>query len=64
MVRMLSLFLATATICIAGWHSAGAQEAEKGEKPRIPGGIEAHVKKVDVEKETLTIVTETGADAH
>jgi hypothetical protein len=62
MTRTLARLFVTATIVIAGWHPAGAQEANKGEKPQIPGGIEAHVKRVDVEKETLTIVTPSGAE--
>ena len=39
-------------------------EAKKAEVEgvRIPGGIEGHAKKVDVEKETLTIVTTAGAE--
>jgi hypothetical protein len=60
MLRTLTLLLAGATISIVGLISAGAQESKKGEKPQIPGGIEGHVKKVDVEKETLTIVTDAG----
>jgi hypothetical protein len=62
MLRTLSHLCAGATIItIAGLISAGAQETKKGEKSQIPGGIEGHVKSVDVEKETLTIVTDAGA---
>jgi hypothetical protein len=50
------------TICVVGLFSAKAQEAKKAEKPHIPGGIEGHVKTVDAEKETLTIVTDAGAE--
>ncbi len=62
MLRTMSLLFAGATISILGFISAGAQETKQGEKPHIPGGIEGHVKKVDVEKETLTIVTDAGAE--
>jgi hypothetical protein len=62
MRRTLSLLLAGTTICAFGLFSAGAQEAKKAEKPKIPGGIEGHVKSVDVEKGTLTIVTTAGAE--
>jgi hypothetical protein len=62
MLRTLTLLFAVATISSLGWISAGAQEAKKNEKPQIPGGVEAHVKNVDLEKETLTIVTEAGAE--
>jgi hypothetical protein len=62
MRRTLSLLLAGTTICAFGLFSAGAQEAKKAEKPQIPGGIEGHVKSVDAEKETVTIVTTSGAE--
>ncbi len=62
MARKLARLAVAAAIVIAGWQSSGAQEATKGEKPRIPGGIEGHVKRVDPEKETLTIVTEAGTE--
>ena len=39
-----------ATISNLGWNSAGAQDAKKDEKPQIPGGIEAHIKKVDMRR--------------
>jgi hypothetical protein len=61
MLRTLSLLLAGTAISAFGLFSAGAQEAKKAEKPQIPGGIEGHVKSVDTEKETLTIVTTGGA---
>ena len=62
MRRTLSLLLTGTTICALGLFSAGAQEAKKAERPQIPGGIEGHVKRVDTEKETLTIVTTAGAE--
>jgi hypothetical protein len=62
MPRTLTMLFVVATISGLGWISAGAQEAKKNEKPQIPGGVEAHVKKVDPEKETLTIVTEAGVE--
>jgi hypothetical protein len=60
MRHALSLLLAGTTICAYGLFSAGAQEAKQAEKPQIPGGIEGHVRSVDTEKETLTIVTPAG----
>jgi hypothetical protein len=65
MRRAPSLLLTGITICVIGLLSAEAQEttkATKAEKPQIPGGIEGHVKRVDVEKATLTIVTTSGAE--
>jgi hypothetical protein len=50
-------------ICVLGPLSAGAQDVEKkSDLPRIPGGIEGHVKSVDVEKGTLTITTTSGTE--
>jgi hypothetical protein len=49
-------------ICAFGLFSAIAQEPKKSEKPEIPGGIEGHVKSVDHEKETLTIIASTGKE--
>jgi hypothetical protein len=61
MRRLQSLLLTGTMICVLGPLSAGAQEAEKKpEMPRIPGGIEGHLKSVDVEKGTLTITTASG----
>jgi hypothetical protein len=54
------LLLLGITICVLGLRPVGAQEATKAEKPQIPGGIEGHVKSVDVDKETITIVTTAG----
>jgi hypothetical protein len=62
MRRTLSLLLTGTTLCAVGLLSARAQEAKKTDKPEIPGGIEGHVKSVDTEKETLTIVTTAGAE--
>jgi hypothetical protein len=62
MFRTLTNLFVVTTISGLGWISAGAQESKKDEKPQIPGGIEAHVKRVDPEKETLTIVTAGGAE--
>jgi hypothetical protein len=61
MLRTLSLLLTGTTLCAIGMLSANAQEAKKDERPKIPGGIEAHVKSVDTEKETVTVVTDSGA---
>jgi hypothetical protein len=49
----LAIFIGT-----AGLFSAGAQETKKSDKPEIKGGIEGEVKKVDVDKETLTITVD------
>jgi hypothetical protein len=62
MRRAPSALLTGITICVVGLFSAKAQEAKKAEKPHIPGGIEGHVKQVDAEKETITIVTTAGAE--
>src|SRR5215472_16534473 len=62
MQRAPSLLLTGITVCVIGLLNADAQEAKKSEKPHIPGGIEGHVKKVDVEKETVTIVTTGGSE--
>jgi hypothetical protein len=62
MQRAPSLLLTGVTVCVIGLLNANAQEAKKSERPQIPGGIEGHVKKVDVEKETLTIVTTAGSE--
>ena len=50
MSRALNALVAGAMICVVGLLAAVAQEARKGEKPQIPGGIEGHVKSVNHEK--------------
>jgi predicted RNA-binding protein len=55
-----ALFLA-ALLGAAGVFSADAQEAKRFDKPDIKGGIEGKVKKVDLDKQTLTI-TANGRD--
>jgi hypothetical protein len=60
--QALGAFAAGAAICAVGLCSVSAQDTKKEEKPAIPGGIEGHVKSVDHEKETLTIVASTGKD--
>jgi len=63
MRRLQSLLLTGTLICALGPLTAEAQEVEKkSDLPRIPGGIEGHVKSVDVEKETLTITTTSGTE--
>lgn len=61
MMRSVSALLLAALIGTAGLFSADAQETKKPDKPEIKGGIEGNVKKVDVDKETLTI-TVNGKD--
>lgn len=62
MLRATSLLLIGTAICGFGLLSARAQDAKKAQKPPIPGGIEGHVKSVDLEKHTLTIVTTSNAE--
>jgi hypothetical protein len=63
MRRLQSLLLTGSMICLLGPLSGGAQDVEKRtEMPRIPGGIEGHLKRVDVEKGTLTITTMSGTE--
>lgn len=62
MLRATRLLLVGTMMGAFGLISATAQEAKKAEKPQIPGGIEGHVKAVDAEKETLTIVTTAGTE--
>jgi hypothetical protein len=62
MLRTPSVLLAGAVICATGLLAAGAQEPKKAERSEIPGGIEGHVKGVDREKQTLTIVVPSGAE--
>ena len=59
--------LAGSVLCVAGDRRRRGlrgprQEAGKAEKHQIPGGIAGHIKGVDAEKLTLTIVAESGAD--
>ena len=53
---------AGAAICAGGLFSASAQDTKTSEKTEIPGGIEGHVKSVDHEKETLSIIASTGKE--
>jgi len=62
MRRTLRPLLLGTTFCVIGLITAGAQEAKKTERPRIPGGIEGHLKSVDVAKETITLVPSTGTE--
>jgi hypothetical protein len=62
MLRTLSGLLAGATICAAGLMSSAAQEPKKSERAPIPGGIEGHVKSVDREHQTLTILGSNGGE--
>jgi hypothetical protein len=55
MARSVSALFLAALIGAAGLFSAEAQEPKKSDKPEIKGGIEGEVKKVDVDKETLTM---------
>ena len=58
MMRALGALMLSAAIGAAGLLPAEAQETKKAEKPQIKGGIEGKVKKVDVDKETLTITVD------
>jgi hypothetical protein len=62
MLRSITILITGSTLCTIGLLSASAQEPKKGEKAEIPGGIEGHVKSVDVEKQTLSIKTSTGTE--
>jgi hypothetical protein len=55
MMRAVRALLLSAALGAVGLLSAEAQETKKSDKPEIKGGIEGTVKKVDVDKETLTI---------
>jgi hypothetical protein len=55
MMRGVSALFLAALIGTAGLFSAKAQETKKSDKPEIKGGIEGEVKKVDADKEILTI---------
>ena len=59
---VLATVAAGAAIWGFGLSSTTAQEAKKPEKPQIPGGIEGHVKSVDHEKETLSIMASNGKE--
>lgn len=58
MRRTLGGLVLGAVIATAGLLSAEAQEPKKADKPEIKGGIEGKIKKVDADKDTLTITTE------
>jgi hypothetical protein len=49
-------------ICALGILSVDAQEASKAAKPQISGGIEGHVKSVNPEKATLSIIAADGRE--
>src|SRR5262245_54945704 len=58
MARALGILVLGAAIGAAGLLPAGAQETKKADKSEIKGGIEGKVKKVDVDKEILTITVD------
>lgn len=62
MLRAPSLLLSGIAVCVIGLHSAPGQEPDKRERPRIPGGIEGHIKSVDADKATITVVTDAGSE--
>ena len=62
MLRSIPILIAGSTLCVVGLLSAAAQEPKKGEKAEIPGGIEGHVKSVNLDKQTLSIKTSTGTE--
>jgi len=62
MVRTFNALFLGAAICAVGILSADAQEAKKSEKPEIKDGIEAKVKKVDVEQGKLTVTIQDSRD--
>jgi hypothetical protein len=57
-MRALGALLLGAAIGAGGLLSAEPQQSKKSDKPEIKGGIEGKVKKVDVDKETLTIIAD------
>ena len=59
--RLLSLITGS-TLCVVGLLSVAAQEPKKSEKPEMPGGIEGHVKSVDHDKQSLTIIGSAGRE--
>ena len=62
MRRPTTILLAGSALCAIGLLSAAAQEPKKTEKAEIPGGIEGHLKSVNVNKQTLSIKTSTGSE--
>jgi hypothetical protein len=56
MMRSILTSVAGSTLCVVALLSVAAQEPSRDEKPEIPGGIEGHVKSVDHDKQTLTII--------
>ena len=61
-LHALSALVAGTAICAFGLFSANAQDTKKAEKPEIPGGIEGHVKSVDHEKATVSIIASNGRE--
>ncbi len=62
MLRLTTVLIAGFTLAVIGIPSATSQEPKKGEKAEIPGGIEGHVKSVDIDKQTLSIKTSSGTE--
>ena len=58
MMRALGALMLGAAIGAAGLFPAEAQETKKADKAEIKGGIEGKVKKVDVDKDILTITVD------
>jgi hypothetical protein len=59
---LLQALIAGTAIGMVGLYSANAQDTKKSEKPEIPGGIEGHVKSVDHEKATVSIIASNGRE--
>ncbi len=59
--RLLSL-IAGLALCVVGLMAVVAQEPTKGEKPEIPGGIDGHVKSVNHDKQSLSIIGPGGRE--
>jgi hypothetical protein len=62
MQRATLLLLWGMAVGFIGLLSVEAQEATKPEKHQIAGGIEGHIKSVDADKGTLTIMTTDGRE--
>ncbi len=62
LLHAICALVAGTAICAFGIFSANAQDAKKPEKPEIPGGIEGHVKSVDHEKATISIIASNGRE--
>lgn len=62
MLRTLGIFLVGATMSAVGLMAAAAQGPKPSDRSQVPGGIEGHIKSVDRDKQTVTVVTSKGSE--